>query len=152
LDGNKLFEGRYFQCLKAHFSHTSSQYCVLQLNISNVLVRQHMTMLKQNCQLSLDGSLGPSIKDVRSQGEGVCLVRTFFGQGGGVLQMHMSALFGANNFGFFEIYGVSARTRRRGGESVRTHFRQKGGGHFFAILCGRPLWTVPFELLNTSAT
>jgi len=28
----------------------------------------------------------------------------------GVLQMWMSALFVANNFGFFEIYVVSART------------------------------------------
>jgi len=43
--------------------------------------------------------------------------------------MRTSALFGAKNIGFFEIYGVSART---GGE-----------GQFFAILCGRPLWTAP---------
>jgi len=42
--------------------------------------------------------------------------------------MRTSALFGSTNFGFFEIYGVSARTR---GE----------GGQFLAILCGCPLWT-----------
>jgi len=37
---------------------------------------------------------------------------TFFGQGGGgILQMRTSALYGAKNFGFFEIYGMSARTR-----------------------------------------
>jgi len=44
---------------------------------------------------------GLSIKDVRSQGEGLCPVWTFFGQGGRVLQMPTSALFGAKNFGFF---------------------------------------------------
>jgi len=40
--------------------------------------------------------------------------------------MRTSALFGAKNFGFFEIY-VSARTR--GVEPVRT----RGRGQFFAI-------------------
>jgi len=30
----------------------------------------------------------------------------------GVLHMHTSALFGAENFGFFKIYGMSAWTRR----------------------------------------
>jgi len=30
----------------------------------------------------------------------------------GVFQMRKSTLFGAKNFGFFEIYGVSAQTRR----------------------------------------
>jgi len=44
----------------------------------------------------------------------------------------------------FEIYGVSARTRREGGLSQCGHFVDKGrGGQFFAILCGvfygRPL-------------
>jgi len=48
----------------------------------------------------------------------------------------MSALFGAKHIGFFEIYGVSARIRRV--EPVRTF---RGGGNFFAILCGSPLWT-----------
>jgi len=32
-------------------------------------------------------------------------------KGEGALQVWTSALFGAKNFGFFEIYGVSARTR-----------------------------------------
>jgi len=41
--------------------------------------------------------------------------------------MLTSALFITKNF---EIYGVSARTR-------------EGGGQFFAILCGRLLWTAP---------
>jgi len=36
-----------------------------------------------------------------------------------------------HNIGFSEIYGVSARTR--------------GESQFFAILCGRPLWTDPYE-------
>jgi len=76
------------------------------------------------------------MKDVRSQGG-----RVQCGQGEGVLQMRTSALFGAINF---EIYGVSARTRRRGVEPVRTFFGQGGGGQFFAILCGRLLWTAPY--------
>jgi len=40
----------------------------------------------------------------------------------------------ANNFKFFEIYGVSARTR--GVESVRTFCGQGGKGKFNEILCG----------------
>jgi len=42
-----------------------------------------------------------------------------------VLQMRTFALFGAKNFGFFEIYGVSARTRGKGSifrDFVRTSF------------------------------
>jgi len=38
--------------------------------------------------------------------------------------MRKSALFGAKNFGFFEIYGVSARTRR-GVAPVQTFFGQR---------------------------
>jgi len=53
---------------------------------------------------------GPSIKDVRSQWGGVCPVRTRE-----VLQMWMSTLFGGKNLGFFKIYGVSVRTRRKRG-------------------------------------
>jgi len=45
--------------------------------------------------------------------------------------MWTSALFGAKIIGFFEIHGMSARTR--------------GEGQFFAILCGRPLWTAPYN-------
>jgi len=60
-----------------------------------------------------------------------------------VLKMWTSALFGAKNIGFFEIYGVSARTREGGGGQCG-HFSDKGeGGHIFTILCGRPLWTAP---------
>jgi len=47
-----------------------------------------------------------------------------------VLQMRTSALFGAKDLGFFEIYGVSARTR--GGLSQCGHFAVKeGGGSIF---------------------
>jgi len=73
------------------------------------------------------------------RGGGVCPVRTFCGQGGsGLLQMRTSALFGAKIF--FEIYGVSARTRVREIDPVRT-FCGQGEGQFFAILYGRVLWT-----------
>jgi len=44
----------------------------------------------------------------RSQLGGVCPMRT---RGEEVLHMRMSALFGAKNFGFFENYSLSARTR-----------------------------------------
>jgi len=42
--------------------------------------------------------------------------------------MRTSELFGKKNIELFVIYGVSVRT---------------GGGQFFAILCGRLLWTAP---------
>jgi len=56
--------------------------------------------------------------------------------------MRTFALFGAKNFRFFEIYGVSAdaRTKGEGVEPVRTFFGQGEGGQFFVILCGRLLW------------
>jgi len=49
-------------------------------------------------------------------------VRTYFGQGRGRLfmQMRMFALFGAKNFEFFKIYGVSAKTSGEGVEPTRT--------------------------------
>jgi len=52
----------------------------------------------------------------RSQGEGVCplssadILRTR-----GILQMRMSALFGAKHIEFFEIYGVSICPHGQGG-------------------------------------
>jgi len=57
-----------------------------------------------------------------------------------ILQMRTSALSGAINIRFFEIYGVSARIGV--GVSQCGQFAEKGmGGLFFVILCGRPLWT-----------
>jgi len=53
--------------------------------------------------------------------------------------MRTSALFGAKNFGFFEIYGVSAGTKGEGGLSQCGHFADKREGELFAILCGRLL-------------
>jgi len=46
---------------------------------------------------------------------------------GKILQMRKSALFGVKNFEFFEIYGVSARTRGEGGLSHCGHFADNGG-------------------------
>jgi len=45
--------------------------------------------------------------------------------------MRTSALFGAKNFGIFEIYGVSAGTR--GVDPVRIFCGQGGEGQFFTI-------------------
>jgi len=57
-------------------------------------------------------------------------VRTFFGYGEkGFLDT--SALCGAKNFGFFEIYGVPAQTRREGVEPVQTFFEQGERGQFY---------------------
>jgi len=61
--------------------------------------------------------------------------------------MRTSALFGAKNFGFFEIHGLSERTRRREVEPVRTFCRQGWGWRVnFLRFCadvfyGRPLMT-----------
>jgi len=38
--------------------------------------------------------------------------------------MRSSALLGAKNFGFFKIYGVSARTRREGSELFAILYRR----------------------------
>jgi len=52
--------------------------------------------------------------------------------------MQTYALIGAKTFRFFEIYGVSARTRVGGGLSQCGYFAGKGH-QFFVILCGRLL-------------
>jgi len=84
---------------------------------------------------------------VRERRGGLSSADIFRKRGGGVLQMRTSALFGAKNFEFFEIYGVSERTRGGGRvERVWTFCGQ--GGQFFAILCGRLLWTAPYCLLK----
>jgi len=62
-------------------------------------------------------------------------------RGEGVLQVRTSALFVAKNCGYFEIYGVSARTRWRG---CWASTDKGGGGQLFSILCGRRLWTAPY--------
>jgi len=61
----------------------------------------------------------------------------------GVLPIRASALFGAKNTEFFEIYGVSAWTRGRGLNQCG-HFSDKGEGVNFSRFCadvfyGRPL-------------
>jgi len=39
---------------------------------------------------------------------------------------------------------VSADILRTRGDILRT----RGGGQFFAIFCGRPLWTAPYRITN----
>jgi len=59
--------------------------------------------------------------------------------------MRTSALFDAKIIGFFEIYGLSLQTRGRRLSQCR-NFADKGErDQFFAILCGRPLWTFPYH-------
>jgi len=47
--------------------------------------------------------------------------------------------FLCKNSGFFEIYGVRMDREEETGLSQCGHGGK--GGQFFAILCGRPLWT-----------
>jgi len=66
--------------------------------------------------------------------------------------MRMSALFGIKKFEFFEMHGVSARTRGGGWASVDKWW----GGQFFSILCGRffmdgPIYAVDRHGCNTKA-
>jgi len=79
-----------------------------------------------------------SIKYVRSQGGGVCPVWTMEEVGSSDADVRT---FWCKKFGFFEMYGVSARIRGRGIEPVGI-FCGHGGrrSQFFAILCGRLLW------------
>jgi len=67
-------------------------------------------------------------------------VRTLCGQGVEVLQMRTSALFGAKNIGFFEVFGVC---ERKDVEPVRIFCGQGEGCQFFAFMCERPFWTAP---------
>jgi len=85
----------------------------------------------------------PFIKDVRSQGGGVVQCGHFTDKGSFICgRPHFLA---KKNFGFFEIYGVSVRTRGEGGLSQCGHFSNKGGGEVnFSRFCadvfyGRPL-------------
>jgi len=48
--------------------------------------------------------------------------------------MRTSARFGTKDSGFFEIYGVSARTRGEEGIASADILRTRGGSQFFAIL------------------
>jgi len=79
-------------------------------------------------------------------------MRTFCGQGRRGSSVTDVRTFGAKNFEFFEIYVWCVRMDKAGGrvESVRTFFGQGGGGQFFAILYGRPLWTNPYVLKHSS--
>jgi len=45
----------------------------------------------------------------------------------------------------FQNFGVSTRTRRKGGWANTDILRTRGRGQFFAILCGSRLRTAPYE-------
>jgi len=58
--------------------------------------------------------------------------------------MRTSALYGAKNFGFFENYDTSARTKERRGCASADIFRTRGEGVNFSRFCadvfnGRPV-------------
>jgi len=79
-------------------------------------------------------SLGPSIKDVRTQGVVQC------GQGGrGFHQIRTSALFDAKNFRFFEFMVCPHRQGRKGVEPVRT-FCEQGRRVNFSRFCADVLY------------
>jgi len=81
-----------------------------------------------------------SIKEVSIQGEGGLTSASILRiRGYGVLGMRTSALLVQKNFKFFEIYGVSERTRAEVACASTDILRTKGDrGLFFATLC-RPL-------------
>jgi len=93
--------------------------------------------------IPLLNALGGSIKDVRSQkGRGLSSAD----MEEGVLQMWTSTLFGARSFGFFEIYGVSARAGE-GGLSQYGHFSDKRVN--FPRFCADVLYGRPLILIGT---
>jgi len=53
--------------------------------------------------------------------------------------MRTSAFFGTKNFGIYEIFGVSARTRGRAVKPVRT----KGEGFNFSRFCANVIYGRP---------
>jgi len=68
--------------------------------------------------------------------------------------MWTSALFDAKNFGFFKIYGMSARKREEGGSASADFFGQ-GGPIFFDFMrtsfVDGPLWkTKPYVHFSKS--
>jgi len=75
----------------------------------------------------------PSIKRRPQSGERVVRpVRTFCGKGGrGFFSCGRPYFLAQKNLGFFEIYVVSARTRREGGLSQCGHYADKGEGSIF---------------------
>jgi len=60
--------------------------------------------------------------------------------------MRTSKLFEAKKLKIFENYDVSTVSTDKGGEQYCGHFAEKGkeGSTFFAILCGRVLWTAAY--------
>jgi len=69
---------------------------------------------------------------------------SFSDKGGGASSDAEIRTFWQKNFGFFEMFSVSARTMGEEGLNQCGYFADKGRGRqFFAILCGRLLWTAP---------
>jgi len=67
-----------------------------------------------------------------------------FADRGGALQMRTSTLFDAKNFGFFEIFGVSAWTRGRGCASADILWIRGN----FSRFCADVLYGWPLSILN----
>jgi len=78
----------------------------------------------------------------QSEGRGLSIADN---GGGGVLQMRTSALFGAKNFGCFEIYGVSV-----GGGGLRQcgHFSDKVRGSIFRDFVRTSFMAVSYHYSN----
>jgi len=70
-------------------------------------------------------------------------VRTFFGKGQGFFRCGSPRFFVQKLLDFSK-FMVCPHGQEKEGLSQRGHFADKGeGGQFFAILCGRLLWTAP---------
>jgi len=60
--------------------------------------------------------------------------------------MRTSARFGAKNFGFFEIFGVSARTMEEEGLNQCGHFADKGREGQFLRFCADVFYGLPLKV------
>jgi len=70
-------------------------------------------------------------------------LRAFCDKGEGSFKLRTSVIFGAKKYGFFEIYGISTRTRGEGVGPVRNFLRTRGINFLrfrVDVLYGRPLF------------
>jgi len=135
-------------CWKLEVKFAKCDFCIdklrnaIKYGIANFLhLRNYVFMMNPFCRIYL----GAVCKRCPQSGGGglssANILRTrrrgwFFGYG----RPHLLV---QKNFGFIEIYGVPTRARGRR-LSQFGHFADKGEwGQFFAILCGRLLWSAP---------
>jgi len=91
----------------------------------------------------------PIVHIGRTQSGGVCPVRTFCGQRGGILQMRTSALFDAKTPDFLKFIVCPYGQGKKGVEPVRTFCGQGGRGSIFRNFFADVFYGRPFSLQCT---